>query len=144
MAIADLERLAELPVAPGDPGQAPLESGDRKLRPAAFDLRREVEADRFRGGRGLRAPLASQPGGELSPVSGGGALGVGGRGGAGVVLGGLRERRKAAVEAAGGREQGRGVRVGSLSFKRRAFRLSAKGAVPGAFGANPGAPGGSA
>ena len=132
MAIADLERLPELAVAPGDAGQAPLEGGDRKLRAAAFDLRSEIEADRFRIGRRFGKSLAAQPGGEHFPIRGIGPLGVIGLGGAGVVLGGLRERRKAAAEAAGGREQGRGVRAGSLSFKRRAFRLSAKG-VPGAF-----------
>ena len=163
MAIADLERLAELPVAPGDAGQAPFEGGDRKLRAAAFDLGGEIEADRFRIGRRFGKSLAAQPRGEHFPVRGVGALGVIGLGGAGVVLGGLRERRKAAAEAAGGREQGRGVRAGSLGLKRRAFRLSAI-AVPGAFvktalrvgwrasadrggaarGANPGGPGGGA
>ena len=64
MAVADLERDAELPVAPGDAGQPPLQGGDRKLCAAALDLRREVEADRFRIGRRLREPLAAQPGGE--------------------------------------------------------------------------------
>ena len=112
------------------PGQAPLEGGDRKLRAAAFDLRSEVEADRFRIGRRFGKSLAAQPGGEHFPVRGVGALGVIGLGGAGVGLGGLRERRKAAAEAAGGREQGRGVRAGSLGLERRAFRLSA---IPGAF-----------
>ena len=162
MPVADLERLPELSVAPGDAGQAPLEGRDRKLRAAAFDLGGEIEADRFRIGRRFGKPLAAQPGGEHFPVRGVGALGVIGLRGAGVVLGGLRERRKAAAEAAGGREQGRGVRAGSLSFKRRAFRLSS--AVPGAFvktalrvgwrasadrgaaalGADPGGPGGGA
>ncbi len=126
MAVADLERLPELSVAPGDAGEAPLEGGDRKLRAAAFDLGSEIEADRFRIGRRFGKSLAAQPGGEHSPVRGVGALGVVGLGGAGVVLGGLRERRKAAAEASGGREQGRGVRAGSLGLKRRAFRLSAK------------------
>ena len=130
MAIADLERLPELAVAPGDAGQAPLEGGDRKLGAAAFDLGSEVEADRFRIGRRFGKSLAAQPGSEHSPVRGVGALGVIGLGGAGVGLGGLRERRKAAAEAAGGREQGRGVRAGSLGLERRAFRLSA---IPGAF-----------
>ena len=115
------------------PGQAPLEGGDRKLGAAAFDLRREVEADRFRIGRRLRKTLAAQPRGEHFPVRGVGALGVVGLGGAGVGLGGLRERRQAAAEAPGGREQGRGVRAGSLGLKRRAFRLSAIRAVPDAF-----------
>ena len=133
MAIADLERLTELAVAPGDAGQAPLEGGDRKLRAAAFDLRSQVEADRFRIGRRFGKSLAAQPRGEHFPVGGVGALGVIGLGGAGVVLGGLRERREAAAEAAGGREQGRGVRAGSLGLRRHAFRLSAIGAVPGAF-----------
>ena len=130
MAVADVERLAELAVAPGDARQAPLEGGDRKLRAAAFDLGREIEADRFRIGRRLGKTLAAQPGGEHCPVGGVGALGVIGLGGAGVVLGGLGERRKAAAEASGGREQGRGVRAGSLGLERRAFRLSA---IPGAF-----------
>jgi hypothetical protein len=57
MAIPDLERLTELAVAPGDARQAPLEGGDRKLRPAAFDLRGEVEADRFRVGRASQEVL---------------------------------------------------------------------------------------
>ena len=51
MAVADLERLAKLAVAPGDAGQASLERGDRKFCPAAFDLRGEIKADRFRIGR---------------------------------------------------------------------------------------------
>ena len=126
MAVADLERLAELPVAPGDARQAPLEGGDRKLRPAAFDLGSEIEADRFRIGRRLGKPLAAQPGGEHFPVRGVGALGVIGLGGAGVGLGRLRERRKTAAEASGGREQGRGVRAGSLGLERRAFRLRSR------------------
>ena len=99
--------------------------GDRKLGPAAFDLRREVEADRFRVGRRLRKTLAAQPGGELSPVGGVGALGVVGLRRAGVGLGGLGQRRQAAAEAPGGREQGRGARAGSLGLRRRAFRLPA-------------------
>ena len=132
MAVADLERLAELPVAPGDAGQPPLEGRDRKLGPAALDLRREVEADRFRIGRRLRETLAAQPRGELPPVGGVGALGVVGLRRAGVGLGGLRQRRQAAAEAPGGREQGRGVRAGSLGLRRRAFRLSALRAVPDA------------
>ena len=111
------------------PGQPPLEGGDRKLRPAALDLRREVEADRFRVGRRLGKPLAAQPGGELSPVGGVGAPGVVGLRRAGVGLGGLRQRRQAAAEAPGGREQGRGVRAGSLRLRRRAFRLPAIRAV---------------
>ena len=65
MAVADLERLAELAVAPGDARQAPFEGGDRKLRAAAFDLGGEVEADRFRIGRRLGKTLAAQPGGEI-------------------------------------------------------------------------------
>src|ERR1700677_3164244 len=130
MPVADLERLAELSVAPRDAGQASLEGGAGKFRPTAFDLRGEVEADGCRVRRRLRETLAAQPRGELPPVRRVGALGVIGLSGAGVVLGGLRERRKAAAEAAGGRGQGRGVRAGSLSFKRRAFGLSA---VPGAF-----------
>jgi hypothetical protein len=97
MAVADLKRLAELPVAPGDAGEAPLEGGDRKLRPTAFDLRGEVEADRFRVGRRLRKPLAAQPGGEVSPVGCVGALGVVGLRRAGVGLGGLGERRESAA-----------------------------------------------
>ena len=64
MAIADLERLPKLPVAPGDARQAPLQGGDRELGPTAFDLRGEVEADRFRVGRRLGKPLAAQPRGE--------------------------------------------------------------------------------
>ena len=161
MAVADLERLPKLAVAPGDARQAPFEGGDRKLRASAFDLGCEVEADRLRIGRRFGKPLAAQPGSEHSPVCGVGALGVIGLSGAGVILSRLGERRKAAAEASGGREQGRGVRAGSLRLKRRAFRLSA---IPGAFGkaalrvggrtgadrggaargANPGGPGGGA
>ena len=132
MAVADLERLTELSVAPGDAGEAPLESGDRKLHAAAFDLRSEVEADRLRVGRRLGKPLAAQPRGEVSPVSRVGALRVIGLGRAGVGLGGLRQRRQAAAEAPGGREQGRGVRAGSLGLRRHAFRLQAVRAVPDA------------
>ena len=66
------------------------------------------------------------------PVGGVGALGVVGLRRAGVGLGGLRQRRQAAAEAPGGREQGRGVRAGSLGLRRRAFRLSVLRAVPDA------------
>ena len=132
MAVADVERLAELAVAPGDAGQPPLEGGDGKFGAAALDLRSEVEADRFRIGRRLRKTLAAQPRGELPPVGGIGALGVVGLRRAGVGLGGLRQRRQAAAEAPGGREQGRGVGAGSLGLKRRAFRLWALRAVPDA------------
>ena len=59
----------------------------------------------------------------MSPVGGVGALGVVGLRRAGVGLGGLRQRRQAAAETPGGREQGRG-RAGSLDLRRRAFRLS--------------------
>ena len=124
MAVTDLERLAELAVAPGDAGQSPFEGRDRKLRAAAFDLRREVEANGFRIGRRLRKTLAAQPRGELPPVGGVCALGVIGLRRAGVGLGGLRQRRQAAAQAPGGREQGRGVRAGSPGLERRAFRLS--------------------
>ena len=135
MAVADLERLTELSVAPGDAGEAPFEGADRKLHAAAFDLRSEVEADRLRVGRRLGKPLAAQPRGEVSPVSRVGALGVIGLGRAGVGLGSLRERRKAAAEASGGREQGRGC-AGSLGLRRRAFRLQAVRAVPDALHEN--------
>ena len=68
----------------------------------------------------------------MPPVGGVGALGVVGLRRAGVGLGGLRQRRQAAAEAPGGREQGRGVGAGSLGLQRRAFRLPAVRAVPGA------------
>ena len=68
----------------------------------------------------------------MPPVGGVGALGVVGLRRAGVGLGGLRERRKAAAEASGGREQGRGVGAGSIGLERRAFRVSAIRAVPDA------------
>ena len=113
MAIADLERLPKLAVAPGDAGQAPLEGGDRKLRAAAFDLRGEIEADRFRVGRRFGESLAAQPGGEHFPIRGVGPLGVIGLGGAGVGLGRLGERRKAAAEAAGGRGRAGGFAPGA-------------------------------
>ena len=80
----------------------------RKFGAAALDLRREIEPDRFRIGRRLREPLAAQPGGELPPVGGVGALGVVGLGGAGVGLGGLRQAGQPAAEPAGRQEQGRG------------------------------------
>ena len=108
MAVADVERLAELAVAPGDARQPPLEGGDRKLRAAALDLRREIEPDRFGIGRRLGKALAAQPRGEHFPVGGVGALGVVGLRRAGVGLGGLRQRRQSAAEPAGGREQGGG------------------------------------
>ena len=75
----------------------PLERGDQKLRPAAFDLGSEVEADRFRVGRRLGKPLAAQPGAEVAPVGGIGALGVVGLGRAGIALGCLGEGGKAAA-----------------------------------------------
>ena len=138
MAVADVERLAELPVAPGDAGQPPLEGGDRKLGAAALDLRREIEADRFRIGRRLREALAAQPGGEHFPVGGVGALGVVGLRRAGVGLGGLRQRRQPAAEAAAGRSRaGQGRPSGPAHFPtplrpRSVFR-SVLGAVPGAL-----------
>ena len=132
MAIADLERLAELSVAPGDPGQAPLEGRDGEFGAAALDLRGEVEPDRFRIGRRLREPLATQPGGELPPVRRVGALGVVGLRRAGVGLGGLGQGRQAAAEAPGGREQGSGVGAGSPGLRRRGFRLRAIDTVPDA------------
>ena len=92
MAVADLERLAELPIAPGDARQAPFEGGDRKLGPTTFDLGSEIEAHRFRIGRRFGKPLAAQPRGEHFPVRSVGALGVVGLRRAGVGLGGLRER----------------------------------------------------
>ena len=130
MAVTDVERFAELAVAPGDPGQSPFEGRDGKFGAAALDLRRKVEANGFRIGRRLRKTLAAQPRGELPPVGGICALGVVGLRRAGVGLGGLRQRRKAAAQAPGGREQGRGVRAWSPGLERRAFRLSA---IPGAF-----------
>jgi hypothetical protein len=116
VAVADLERLAELPVAPGDAGQSPLQGRNRKLRSAALDLGGEIEADRFGIGRRLRKTLAAQPGAELPPVRRVGALGVVGLRRAGVVLGGLGQGREPAAEASGGREQGRGVGAGSLGL----------------------------
>ena len=97
----------------------------------------------------------------MPPVGGVGALGVVRLRRAGVVLGRLRERRKAAAEASGGREQGRGVRTWSFGLERNLSRLPA---IPGAFAktalrvgwgastdrgraarrANPGVPGGGA
>jgi hypothetical protein len=73
----------------------------------------EVEADRLRVGRRLGEPLAAQPGGELAPVGGIGALGVVGLRRAGVGLGRLGESGEAAAEAAGRREQGRGFAPGA-------------------------------
>ena len=57
MAVADLERLAELAVAPGDARQAPLEGGDRKLR------RRGVRP----GKRGRDPPLPGRAASRRSP-----------------------------------------------------------------------------
>src|ERR1700733_16051861 len=76
MPVTDLQWDAELPVAPGDAGQPSLEGRDGKFGAAALDLRREVEADGFRIGRRFRKTLATQPGGELPPVGGVGALRV--------------------------------------------------------------------
>ena len=73
MAVADIERLAELAVAPGDSRQPPLEGGDRKLGAALLDLRREIEPDRLGIGRRLGEALPAQPGGEHFPVGGVGA-----------------------------------------------------------------------
>jgi hypothetical protein len=123
MAVTDVERFAELAVAPGDPGQSPFEGRDGKFGAAALDLRRKVEANGFRIGRRLRKTLATQPRGELPPVGGICALGVVGLRRAGVGLGGLRQRRQAAAQAPGGREQGRGARAWGLGLERRVFRL---------------------
>ena len=132
MPVTDVERLADLTVAPGDSRQPPLEGGDRKLGAAALDLGREVEADRLGIGRRLGQALAAQPGGEHFPVGGVGAPGVVGLRRAGVGLGGLRQAGQSAAEPAGRQEQGRGVRAGSLGLRRRAFRLPAVRAVPDA------------
>ena len=151
MPVTDVERLAELPVAPGDSRQPPLEGGDRKLGAAALDLRREIEADRFRIGRRLGETLAAQPGGEHFPVGGIGAPGVVGLRRAGVGLGGLRQARQPAAERAGGGGRAGGPlaagagRGGPADTRRRAFRrlgglrsvsLSAPAAVPGPSGPN--------
>ena len=117
MPVTDVQWFAELPVAPGDAGQPSLEGRNRKLRSAAFDLRGEIEADRFRVGRRLRKTLAAQPGGEHFPVRGVGALGVVGLRRAGVGLGGLRQRRQAAAEAWGA---GLRVPVGRMLGRRSA------------------------
>ena len=104
MPVTEVERRAELAVAPGDSGQASLEGGDRQVRAAALDLRREVETDRFRVGRQFGEPLAAQPGGEHFPVGGVGAPGVVGLGRAGVGLGGLGQG--ASRRSGAGRRQG--------------------------------------
>src|ERR1700722_9720539 len=59
MPVADVERLAELAVAPGDSRQPPLEGGDRKLGAAPLDLRRKIEPDRLGIGRRLGEALAA-------------------------------------------------------------------------------------
>ena len=118
MPVADVERLAELAVAPGDARQPPLEGGDRQLRAAALDLRGEIEADGFRIGRRLRQALAAQPGRELPPVGGVGALGVVGLGRAGVGLGGLGQAASRPLRR-GGVGAARPGRTGARRRRRR-------------------------
>ena len=145
MPVADVERLAELAVAPGDSRQPPLEGGDRKLGAAALDLRREIEPDRLGIGRRLGEALAAQPGGEHFPVGGVGAPGVVGLRRAGVGLGGLRQAGQPAAEPAGRQGQGRGRalsrRLGgsgaSLSAALRSRSRRPQGRISGLFPLRP-------
>ena len=73
VAVAGVERLPELAVAPADPGQAPLERRDAD---AGLGLRGEIEPDGLRLGRQFLKTVAAQPGGELPPVGVIGARGV--------------------------------------------------------------------
>ena len=134
MPVADIERLAELAVAPGDSRQPPLEGGDRELGAAALDLRREIEPDRLGIGRRLGEALAAQPGGEHFPVGVVGAPGVVGLRRAGVGLGGLRQAGQPAAEPAGRPGQGRGRRRLSRRLcGLRSVSLAALGSRPGAL-----------
>ena len=132
MPVTDVERLADLAVAPGDSRQPPLEGGDRKLGAAALDLGGEVEPDRLGIGRRLGQALAAQPGGEHFPVGGVGAPGVVGLRRAGVGLGGLRQAGQSAAEPASRQEQGRGRLSRRLGGLRTVFP-SAFGSLPGAL-----------
>ena len=96
VAVAGVERLPELAVAPADPGEAPLERRDAD---AGLGLRREIEPDGLRLGRQFVKTVAAQPGGELPPVGVIGARGVFAAGGAGVVFGGLGQPGEARIEA---------------------------------------------
>ena len=131
MPVADLERLAELTVAPGDARQPPLEGGDRKLGAAPLDLRREVEPDRLGIGRRLGEALAAQPGGEHFPVGGVGAPGVVGLRRAGVGLGGLRQAGQPAAEPAGRARAGQGAEAAPLPTPLAASGASHLGRCPG-------------
>ena len=105
VAVAGVERLPKLAVAPTDPGKPPLERRDAD---AGLGLRREIEADCFGMGRQLIETVAAEPGGELPPVGVIGACGVPGSGGAGVLFGGLGEPGEARVgEGRRGRVVGR-------------------------------------
>jgi hypothetical protein len=129
MSVADVERLAELTVAPSDSRQPPLKRDDRKLGAAPLDLRREIEPDRLGIGRRLGEALAAQPGSEHFPVGGVGAPGVVGLPRAGVGLGGLRQVGQPAAERAGWQGQGRGLR--RLSRRLRAAPPPRPGASSG-------------
>ena len=109
MPVTDVERLAELAVAPGDSRQPSLEGGDRKLRAAALDLRREIEPDRLGIGRRLREALAAEPGGEHFPVGCVGPPGVVGLRRAGVGLGGVRQAANRPLSALAGESRAGGA-----------------------------------
>ena len=78
MAVAEVERLAELAVAPANPGKPPLERGDATLDAGPFERSRPRDRGRRCQGSGgsFVKTLAPQPGGELPPIGIIGARGV--------------------------------------------------------------------
>ena len=104
VAVADVERLPDLAIAPANAGKPALQ---RRHADAGFGVRGEIEPHGLGIGRQLGKTVAAQPGGELPPVGVVGARGIFAAGGAGVGLGGFRQTGEARV---GGKE-GRGGRV---------------------------------
>ena len=125
VAVACVERTAELAVAPADPGQAALE---RRNADAGLGLRREIEPDGLRLGRQFVETVAAQKGSELPPVGIIGARGVFGSSGARVAFRGFGQPGEARI----GREQGRGAVavVGGRQLAVRGLRGLRFGFVP--------------
>ena len=103
VAVAGVERLPKLAVAPTDPGKPPLERRDAD---AGLGLRGEMEPDGLRLWRQLIKTVAAEPGGELPPVGVIGARRVFAAGGARVGFGGFGEPGEVRI----GRRKGRGGR----------------------------------
>ena len=77
VAVARVERFAELAIAPANPGEPALQRRDgNRSCPARLGAGREIEPDGLRIGRQVVEAVAAQPGGELPPIGVIGARGV--------------------------------------------------------------------